>query len=296
MRIAVTGKHGQVARALAERGAAAGHDVQLVGRPLLELGGSPAQLASALGSTRPDLIVSAAAYTFVDQAEREPEIAFRINEDGARSVAEAAASLEVPLIHLSTDYVFDGCKGEPYAETDETLPLNIYGASKLAGERAVKAAHQNSVIVRTAWVYGPCGRNFVQTMLQMAETGAEVAVVADQIGSPTSSADLADAVIAIAQNLTDSFDARYRGIFHVVGGDDASWATLARETFACSLSLGGPSAEVRPIATSDYPTAARRPADSRLNADQIERIHGVRLPSWRVSLPPTIERILAGHR
>src|ERR1700757_3481567 len=200
MRIAVTGKAGQVVTSLKERGALLGHEIVAVGRPELDLA-RPETIAPVLRAAKPDVVVSAAAWTAVDKAEAEREAAFAANVGGAGAVAAAAAALGVPLIHLSTDYVFDGTKQAPYVETDPVAPLGVYGASKEAGERAVLAAHPGAVILRTAWVYSPFGANFVKTMLRLAETREEVGVVADQRGNPTSALDIADGVIALAERL-----------------------------------------------------------------------------------------------
>lgn len=284
MRIVVTGRQGQVARALASRGAAKGYDIELVGRPALDLAGGAEAIAAALEASSPDVIVSAAAYTAVDRAESEPELAFQVNEEGTRAIAAAAAKLAVPLIHLSTDYVFNGAKTAPYVECDPTGPTGVYGASKLAGEGAVLAEHVDSAILRTAWVYSPFGHNFVKTMFGLARGQEEVSVVADQRGNPTSALDIADAVLAVAANMRQDREPHRRGIFHLVGSGEASWAEFAEQIFACSESLGGPSARVRPIRTTDYPTAAKRPKNSRLDTQLIEQAHGIRLPNWRDSL------------
>jgi dTDP-4-dehydrorhamnose reductase len=292
VRILVTGCEGQVARSLAERAPAHRAVLTLVGRPNIDLA-EPSRLSEVLVATGADLIVNAAAYTAVDQAEKEPEIAHRINGQGAKAVAEAAKAMGVPIIQISTDYVFDGTSERPYVETDAVDPLGAYGASKLAGERAVALATPDHVVLRTAWVYGPFGKNFVKTMLRLAEDRDEVAVVADQQGSPTSALDIADGILSIARNLLDRpKDADLRGTFHMVGGGETTWADFAREIFAQSERLGGPRAEVRSITTADFPTPAKRPANSRLDCAKLSSIHGVRLPPWRQSLGASLRRIL----
>jgi dTDP-4-dehydrorhamnose reductase len=296
MRILVTGRDGQVARSLVERGALAGHQIFTLGRPQLDLAGDRGSIVAAVEAEAPDVVVSAAAYTMVDKAESDPGMAFAVNERGAAAVASAAAKLAVPLIHLSTDYVFDGTKGSPYVEQDETGPTGVYGASKLAGERAVLSEHGNTAILRTAWVYSPFGSNFVKTMLRLAGDRDEVGVVADQRGNPTSALDIADGLIAVASNLANGMDADHRGIFHMTAAGDASWAEFAQEVFAASARSAGPVAAVKPVTTADYPTPARRPANSRLDSSRLARIHGVRLPQWRDSLQDVISRLLAGHK
>jgi dTDP-4-dehydrorhamnose reductase len=296
MRVLVTGVNGQVARALGERAASAGHEVQTLGRPQLDLSGEADRIVSAIESAAPEAIVSAAAYTAVDQAEQEPELAFAVNATGAGAVARAAARLNVPLVHLSTDYVFDGEKAAPYAETDQTNPMGVYGASKLAGERNVLSEQPNSAILRTAWVYSPFGRNFVKTMLRLSEERDEVAVVADQIGNPTSALDIASGLFAVISNLVASDDPARRGIFHMTASGEASWAEFAAAVFRASQPLGGPAANVRRIATADYPTPAKRPANSRLDTSRVAAVHNVRLPDWQSSLETVVRRLIRGDQ
>lgn len=288
----VTGREGQVVRSLVER--AAGTDVEVItlGRPELDLVGSPAAIRSTVENASPDIIVSAAAYTQVDKAESEREAAFAVNERGAGAIAEAARACAVPLIHLSTDYVFDGSKSAPYVEDDPTRPTGVYGASKLAGEEAVLAGHPDSVVLRTAWVYSPFGANFMKTMLRLAGEREEIGVVADQHGCPSSALDIADGILRVAANLrTDSAPER-RGLFHMAGAGEASWAEFAEAIFAASAERGGPSATVKRIAASDFPTAARRPANSRLDSSRLRQMHGVALPDWRSSMTGVLQRLL----
>lgn len=292
MRIAVTGREGQVVRSISERASAQAHQILALGRPELDLAGDPAFVAAAIEHAHPDLIVSAAAYTAVDRAENEPELAFAINAAGAESVASAAARMRVPLIHISTDYVFDGTKKDPYFETDPTIPAGTYGASKLAGEQAVLAAHADTAILRTAWVYSPFGANFVKTMLRLASERDEVSIVADQLGNPTSALDIADGILRVASNLASSPEPHLRGIFHMTAAGDASWADFAEAIFAAAGPAGGSAAGVRRITTAQYPTPAKRPANSRLDSSKLERVHGVRLPDWRTSLPGVVRRLI----
>ena len=293
MRIVVTGREGQFVRSMVERGSSAGHEVIALGRPELDLAADADPIVEAIGTARPDIVVSAAAYTAVDKAEEERKIAFAINERGAGAVARAAREAGVPLIHLSTDYVFDGSKAEPYVEDDATNPSGVYGASKLAGERAVAAEQPNSAILRTAWVYSPFGANFVKTMLRLAADRDSLGIVADQRGNPTSALDIADGVLAVASNLVGDRDLDYRGIFHMTASGEASWAEFAEAIFEQSAKLGGPSAAVKAISTADYPTPARRPANSRLDCARLERVHGVKLPQWRESLEKVVRRLVA---
>jgi dTDP-4-dehydrorhamnose reductase len=292
LKIVVTGREGQVVRSLIERGEIAGHDIVPLGRPEFDLTGDADAIVAALESSRPEVIVSAAAYTEVDKAEAERDLAFAVNNAGAEAVASAANRLGVPLIHLSTDYVFDGAKIGAYDETDETGPTGVYGESKLAGERAVLATHDDVAVLRTAWVYSPFGVNFLKTMLRLAGQRDELGVVGDQRGNPTSALDIADGVIAIASNLCSGGDPARRGIFHMSGAGDASWAEFAKAIFAASAALGGPFTQVTEIGTNEYPTVARRPANSRLTGDKLEAVHGVRLPEWRSSMINIVERLV----
>lgn len=292
-RIVVTGMEGQLALALAERARLRGVDLVRLGRPALDLT-RPETIRPALVAARPDLVVNAAAYTAVDRAEAEPEIAAQVNDFAAGEIAAASRALGGPVIQISTDYVYDGAGDQPCREDDAVGPLGVYGRTKLAGERAVAAAQPDHVILRTAWIYSPFGRNFVRTMLDLAATRQEVAVVADQRGSPTSALDLADAVLAVADRLLGNpDDGELRGVVHAAGSGETSWAGLAEAVFALSGSVGGPAARVRPISTGEYPTAARRPANSRLDCTRLARQFGVTLPHWRDSLPACVERLLA---
>mgnify|MGYP003665666958 CR=1 FL=1 len=294
MRLLVTGKTGQVVTALIERGAVKGVEIMAMGRPELDLANSQEGLFR-IAEAKPDAIVSAAAYTMVDKAETEADLAERINSHGPAVLARLAGEIGIPIIHLSTDYVFDGSKPTPYIESDPTNPLGIYGQTKLAGERAVAKATYSHAILRTAWVYSPFGSNFLKTILKLAATRPELRVVDDQHGNPTSALDIADAVIKVAANLIDRpDDAALRGIFHMTGTGEASWADFAIEIFAQSASLGGPSANVTRIGSADYPTGAKRPANSRLDTTKLRSIHGITMPHWRTPTHHTIARLLAG--
>ncbi|HVM84591.1 MAG TPA: dTDP-4-dehydrorhamnose reductase [Candidatus Binatia bacterium] len=292
MRVAVTGRHGQVASALAERAPALGHEIIALGRPELDLAAPPTVFA-ALRNAAPDLVVSAAAYTAVDKAESEPDLASAINGVGAGAVAAAARALGAPLIHLSTDYVFDGRKTGPYEESDATAPLGVYGASKLLGERMVAAATEDCAILRVAWIYSPFGANFLKTMLQRSEGKDRMRVVADQHGSPTSALDLADAILAVGRNLIGDESPALRGLFHLPAGGAATWADFAERIFETSARLGRPRVAVERIATADYPTPARRPANSLLSGEKLRCAHGVTLPPWEDSVRTCVERLLA---
>jgi dTDP-4-dehydrorhamnose reductase len=293
MRLIVTGAQGQVARSLFECGPQHGVEVTLIGRPDLDLA-DPATIARAIGKAEGDVVVSAAAYTAVDKAETEEALATQVNGVGAGLVAAAAAIRGLPVIHLSTDYVFDGSLERPYREDDPTQPIGAYGRSKLEGERAVAAADPKHVILRTAWVYSPFGANFVKTMLRLGQTRSEVNVVADQRGAPTSALDIADAVIGVAKRLVEMpARADLTGIFHMTSAGEASWAEFAEAIFDEAARRGRQPVNVRRIASSQYPTPARRPANSRLDTSRFRRTYGIELPAWRESMRLCVARVLA---
>ncbi len=276
--------------------APAGVSVAALGRPALDL----AQLGSigpAIVETRPDVIVNAAAFTAVDLAESHDEAARLINGAAAGEVAGTAARLGIPVIQISTDYVFDGRLDRPYREDDPIGPVSAYGRSKLEGEQAVAAATPNHAILRTAWVYSPFGKNFVKTMLHLAETRNEVGVVSDQAGCPTSALDIADAIFAVARNLAERpEDAGLRGLFHMAAQGQAVWADVAEAIFAERERLGGTAVRVKRIATADYPTPARRPANSRLDSSKLSAIHKVILPHWEDALLGCVRRLLTTQK
>ncbi len=292
MRILVTGREGQVARSLAERAAAyPGTTILLVGRPDLDLL-QPESVRSAVAKARPDVVVSAAAYTAVDRAEDEAELAFAVNAVGAGAVAAAAAEAGAPVIHLSTDYVFPGDGEGEHAEIDPTGPTSVYGRSKLAGEMAVAGATPRHVILRTAWVYSPYGRNFVKAMLGLARERDSVRVVADQWGNPTAAADIADGILRVAAAILSDERPDHFGVFHLAGGGSTSWAGFARALFAESARRGGPHAAVEDIGTAEYPTRARRPRNSRLSSLKFAETFGWRPPAWQDSCRRVVVRLV----
>jgi dTDP-4-dehydrorhamnose reductase len=292
MKILVTGREGQVARSLVERARLRSDMlVETVGRPELDLT-RPESVISAIVQRSPDIVVSAAAYTAVDQAEDEVDLALAINAGGASAVAKAAAQLRVPVIHLSTDYVFSGDKSAPYLEHDPVGPQSAYGRTKLAGEIAVADANPKHVILRTAWVYSPFGKNFVATMLNLAQSRARIGVVSDQTGNPTSAFDLADGILHVARALMAMPAPDKFGTFHLAGTGATNWAAFAENIFLESRSAGGPTAKVDRISTADYPTKARRPANSTLSTEKLARIYSWRAPDWRLSCSDTVRRLV----
>jgi dTDP-4-dehydrorhamnose reductase len=292
MRVLVAGREGQVARALLARLLPEGHEVTALEPPELDLT-SRESIAGAMRAARPDLVVNAAAYTAVDRAEDQAELAFAVNRDGAAWLAAAAAEAGAPFVHFSTDYVFDGLKGSPYVETDRTNPLGVYGRSKEEGERAVLAANPRSVVLRTAWVCSPDGANFVKTMLRLAAERDELRVVADQHGAPTFAADLAEAVARMAPRLLASApgDEAY-GLFHLSGAPHTTWHGFTDAILDGAAARGRKRPKLTPITTADYPTRAARPADGRLDCTRIGRVHGITPADWRTSLSHTLDALV----
>ncbi|SNY89878.1 dTDP-4-dehydrorhamnose reductase [Cohaesibacter sp. ES.047] len=291
MRLAVTGKNGQVSQALQGLNL---DDLEVVaiGRPEMDLTDAES-VRAAIDAAKADTVVSAAAYTAVDAAESEPDLAFANNRDGAGAVAAAAASLNIPVLHLSTDYVFDGTLNRAYIESDPTGPATIYGRSKLDGEEAVARATDNHAIFRTAWVYSPYGKNFVKTMLRLAETRDSVGVVGDQFGCPTSARDIAEALVSAARQMLANSSQGLRGIFHMSGHGETSWADFAAEIFDALYDETGKRVMVTAITTADYPTPAKRPANSRLDCGKLEAEFGIRMPNWQASTREVVRALIS---
>jgi dTDP-4-dehydrorhamnose reductase len=296
VRIYVFGAEGQVARSLQEAaskrpGVVVGNgtrpDVDILQRDLIE---------RALTDFAPDLVINPAAYTAVDRAESEPELAFAVNRDGAGNVAKGAQRLNIPIIHLSTDYVFDGRKRSPYVENDAVGPRSVYGRSKLEGERAVASSNSRHVILRTAWVYAPFGGNFVRTILRLSDERDRLKIVDDQIGCPTYAPDIANAILAIAAKIEASgWQNRFAGVTHLAGPDEVTWYNFARQIVAAAKTKGRRDVLVDAIKTVEYPTPAERPVNSRLCCDRLTELFDVRLPPLSSSLEQCLERLLNGN-
>ena len=293
--ILVTGGSGQVAQALGHLGPPREMDMVVLGRPQLDFDDAGTILKAF--ATRPwRYVVNAAAYTAVDAAEADEAAAARANADGPELLATLCAKARIPFIHISTDYVFDGSKGTPYREADPTNPTGAYGRTKRDGEERVLNAGGHSIILRTAWVYSDTGKNFVRTMLSAGARLPKLRVVADQKGSPTAAADLAAAILDIIALIDrDGWRPGFGGIFHATGSGETSWHGLAVATFEEARRRGGPSPEVEAIATADWPTPARRPADSRLDNGKLAGTFGIALPPWRESLARTVDSLLTPH-
>jgi dTDP-4-dehydrorhamnose reductase len=251
----------------------------------------PYQVARSIRVAAPTVIINVAGYTDVDRAEHDRSSAFRENCDGPAIISRIAACNDIPLIHLSTDYVFDGNKDSPYTETDAVSPCGVYGASKAAGEEAVRGTWSKHILIRTAWLYGRYGNNFLKTMVRLSRTRKELGVVADQYGSPTATIDLADALLAVAARA--STGESIWGTYHYAGSGTAS-----RYDFACSImeslnEVGADVPAIKPIATSDYPTLARRPGNSSLCCDLFANRFGIRPPNWQVRVPKIVRDLIA---
>ena len=291
MTLLCIGKTGQVATALAERTHALGTPCICMGRPDTDLQ-DRASLERAIDSVRPDFVINAAAYTAVDAAESNRDVAFAINADGAARLAELCAARDLPLLHLSTDYVFAGEGGEAYREEDPVAPINIYGASKLAGEAAIKERLHQHIILRTSWVYSPFGTNFVRTMLRLAKDKGTARVVDDQIGSPTSALDIADVILQIAKRVREAADGAPFGTYHYAASGHVSWADVADLIFETYEQRMGCKIELQPIPSSDYPTPAKRPLNSRLETTKIERAFDVKPHDWTERVRTTVNRLI----
>jgi dTDP-4-dehydrorhamnose reductase len=288
VKLLVTGRTGQVGHELARLAWPSGWRLAAFDHAGLDITRREAVFA-AVAEERPDLVINAAAYTAVDRAESETEAAWAGNAEGPGHLAAACQEAGIPLLHISTDYVFDGSKSGPYREDDPVNPIGAYGRSKEAGERAVRAALTEHMILRTAWVYGAHGNNFVKTMLRLAGERPVLRVVADQHGAPTSAADIAGAIAAVARQIA-SGNARW-GTYHFTGSGATTWHGFAEAVFAEAAPYRGPPPRVEPIATADYPTPAQRPANSVLDCTRIAQDFGIVPRPWRAALAEMIREI-----
>lgn len=293
MRILAAGWHGQIARTFMHM-LPARDDVTAfaIGRPGLDICDSRS-IERSLGDIQPDVLINLAGYTDVDGAESESELAFALNSVGARLLAEAAARRQVPIIHISTSYVFDGHKPSAYIETDVAQPLTVYGESRLAGELAVQAANPKHVILRTGWIYSPYGRCFVGNILQRVQLGTPLKVVNDQYGNPTYAPYLAEAILAIAQQLTARpEEEKPWGIYHAAGSGTATWYDVAQEVLSASARLANLSVSLEPIPSVEYATQTERSPNATLDCSKLERTFNVKLPPWQTGVHECVERLL----
>jgi dTDP-4-dehydrorhamnose reductase len=281
MKILISGQHGQVSREL-QRRLGATCELVVLGRDQLDLA-YPHQIRQQVQRVRPDLIINAAAHTAVDQAESEPEAAFAINATAPGILAEEALALDIPLIHYSTDYVFDGSKSEPYNEADAPNPLGVYGKSKLAGEQAITAVQGKHLILRTSWVYSSHGRNFLLTMQRLLQEKAQLRIVADQIGAPTWAGTIANSTLALIERWQGGQTGAW-GTYHLTAQGETSWFGFAQAIGEALRQQGKPCATLVPIPSSDYPTPAARPLNSRLDCTRLQREWAVSQPDWQTAL------------
>ena len=282
MKIAIFGSSGQVATELRRR-TPVGVSLITVGRDTVDFR-NPEEVFAAACDMDVDAIINAAAYTAVDKAEEEPELANAVNGASVGELARACSKTSVPLVHISTDYVFDGSGQSPWTPSDETNPLSVYGSSKQMGEQLIAEREVTHAILRTSWVFSAHGNNFVKTMLRLGAEREALSIVADQIGGPTPAAAIADACFAVAQGLSSG---RSSGIYHFAGSPDTSWADFAREIFRQSRQT----VQVTDIETKNYPTPARRPLNSRLDCESLNTEFGVERPDWRVSLSAVLKEL-----
>jgi dTDP-4-dehydrorhamnose reductase len=279
MRLLVFGKTGQVARALHRLAP----DARFLDRAAADLS-DPAACAAAIRAYVPDAVINAAAWTAVDRAEAEEPDARRINAEAPGAMADACAALDVPFLHVSTDYVFDGTGDVPFRPGDPTGPINAYGRTKLAGEQAIAAAGGRHAVLRTSWVFSADGANFVKTMLRLSETRDSLGVVGDQIGGPTPANAIAEALITMAGAMIAGHPG---GTWHIAGRPYVSWASFATQIFA----EAGRKVTVNAIPTTDYPTPARRPQNSRLDCTTLARDFGLVQPDWKAALCADVRRL-----
>jgi dTDP-4-dehydrorhamnose reductase len=292
-RVLILGANGQLGREL-QRSFSDFGEMIVCGRDTVDFT-VDSQLRAAVRTASPDVIVNAVAYTAVDRAESEPDLAMAINGHAPRVLAEEASRVGALLVHYSTDYVFDGSKTEAWLETDPVNPLNAYGATKLAGERAIEDVGGKHLIFRTSWVYGPHGKNFLLTMLRLGKERDQLKIVDDQVGAPTSSLELADATRAVVDNVREgrSGDAdSWAGVYHMTCGGSVSWRGFADSIFERAQTLlDGRRPETIPIPSSEYPTPARRPLNSVLSNAKLNAAFAVQLPSWSDALDRVLQEI-----
>jgi dTDP-4-dehydrorhamnose reductase len=292
MRLLLLGGTGQVGLELAAL--AIPDDVEIVAPSRSALDLADVEAIARVIATEPwSAVINAAAFTEVDRAENEETLAFAVNAEAPSRLAIETGRRGIPLVHISTDYVFDGRKGAPYIEQDRVGPLNVYGRSKLAGEHGIRAANPRHVILRTSWAYSPYRTNFVKTILRLAAERDRLAVVADQRGCPTAACDIAKSCLDIAMRCASEPEGVPYGVYHFAGAGEASWFELATAIVDMSADRRAKSSQVVPIRTSEYPTPATRPLDSRLDCTAIVRAFDVDLRSWREALEETIDRLLA---
>ena len=289
MKILVIGGNGQLGWELCGKGSPQGFDIVSLDIPGFDITDCRA-VKKAVCRSGASLVINAAAYTAVDQAESEPELAFAVNHNGPLHLASTCSEIKIPLIHISTDYVFDGAKSEPYLETDTVSPLGVYGKSKAVGEAAVMDRLSEHIIIRTSWLYGVHGNNFVKTMLRLGREKEELRVVADQYGCPTYAADLAGVILSIARQIDKRHNIKW-GTYHYCGSGVTSWHGFAEKIFDLAGKYDSFAVKkIYPIATTSYPTPARRPVNSVLDCSLVNRNFGISPPPWHKSLDAMLRK------
>jgi dTDP-4-dehydrorhamnose reductase len=293
MKILLTGSHGQVGFELNKKLSALG-EVIATDREELNLEDAQA-IRSFIDQIKPDIIINPAAYTSVDKAESEPELAHLINAIAPEVLAGKARELDIPLIHFSTDYVFDGLKKEAYVETDKTNPQSVYGKTKCEGEEKVRH-HPKHIILRTSWVFGSHGNNFLKTMLRLIQEKESLNIVGDQCGSPASAKMLADVTFKIVDTILKNKNFKDYGTYHVTNDGETNWlayaSLISSEAIKLNIKVKCPPNKIHPILTSEYPTAAKRPSNSRLNTDKLKKTFMLELPHWELEVKKVLKEII----
>jgi dTDP-4-dehydrorhamnose reductase len=293
MKILLTGKNGQVGFELAKKLITLG-EVIATDREELDLTNTDA-IRAFIDQTKPDIIINPVAYTAVDKAESEPEMAYQINVTAPEVLAEKASELNIPLVHFSTDYVFDGLKKEAYVEADKTNPQSVYGKTKCEGEEKIRT-HEKHIILRTSWVFGSHGNNFLKTMLRLIQEKDSLNIVGDQWGSPTSGSMLADVTFKIVDGILKNKNFNDYGTYHVTNEGETNWhayaSLIASEAMKLHLKVTCTPDKIHPILSSEYPTAAKRPSNSRLNTDKLKKTFMLELPYWESELKRVLKEII----
>jgi dTDP-4-dehydrorhamnose reductase len=288
MRVLITGAHGQVGKELVRTATLQGLNVIAVGRAELDIT-QLKRVERYFESQYADIVINAAAYTAVDKAEKEKDVAFGINKEGVENLAVACVKRNIPLLHISTDYVFDGIKIEAYSESDEVSPLGVYGISKWQGEEAIRQQLPQHIILRVAWVFAAEGNNFVKTMLRLAQDRTELNVVADQFGGPTPAKNIAETLITLVKQYQKENTLEW-GTYHYCGTEKTNWCDFAKEIFKQAKEKGLIDKEIKvnAITTAEYPTLAKRPFNSMLDCSKVKNTFGIEMPNWKEALTDVI--------
>jgi dTDP-4-dehydrorhamnose reductase len=290
MKLLVIGSKGQLGWELCRQGKERGFNLVPLDLPEFDITDQSA-VSSTVPRSNADLVVNAAAYTAVDKAESEPDLAFAVNRDGPSYLAMACAEIGIPLIHVSTDYVFDGCKEGPYLETDQVCPIGVYGKSKAAGEEKVRRRLKEHIILRSSWLYGVHGNNFVKTMLRLGKEKQELSVVDDQYGCPTFAADLAEAILTISSSIGRGQNISW-GTYHYCGSGNTTWYGFASKIFEIAKDYDTLKLKkVIPISTLEYPTPASRPENSIMDCSSLKQNFNISPPEWQDSLEVMLQRL-----